>query len=530
MLLGNAVTAGKLALDFVSYARHPYTLERSIQLLQAGIARREPNFLGWIRQHAYGNPRSPYVQLLRAAGVELGDIEKLVRSEGLEGALQELLRLGVYLSYEEFKGRVDVVRGSQTFHFQETDFDNPAVRALYARISSGSSGARVSSPADIRLIAYQNASLTVAYTGYGLHRPLSVLWKNGPPDSDGLTFLLSQAAMDMPLAERWFTPTAPQGGALPLGQRVGLRVLGRLIGQRFPEPELLDLAQAEAITTWIRDARRRGTVLVRSSVSPGMMVAAAADRQGMDLSGVVFLVGGEAVTPARGAALTRLGSRLLQLYSTSEQGRLAISCPNAPLAETLHLLSDKVALITHERQYSGLTVRPFVLTSLYPLAPKLFLNVETDDTGVIESSHCGCPLEGVGYKTLLSDIRSFGKLTAQGRNVMGADMARILEEVLPPRFGGSPVDYQVVETEDADGAPRLILRINPAVGPVDDRLVVQTLLEQLRRVRHSYSVTADLWRQAETIAVERKLPIASASGKVLALYFAPMTTRTEDPV
>ena len=45
-----------------------------------------------------------------------------------------------------------------------------------------------------------------------------------------------------------------------------------------------------------------------------------------------------------------------------------------------------------------------------------------------------------------------------------ADVVRVLEEVLPRRFGGGPSDYQLVEEEADDGQPLLRLLVHPAVG------------------------------------------------------------------
>jgi len=41
----------------------------------------------------YGHPGSPYLQLLRAAGCEFGDLESLVVEEGLEGSFSRLVAL-----------------------------------------------------------------------------------------------------------------------------------------------------------------------------------------------------------------------------------------------------------------------------------------------------------------------------------------------------------------------------------------------------------------------------------------------------
>ncbi len=58
--------------------------------------------------HEYAG--SQYQPLLRWAGCEYGDLEKLVTRDGVEGTLQALFRQGVYLTVDEFKGRRPVIR------------------------------------------------------------------------------------------------------------------------------------------------------------------------------------------------------------------------------------------------------------------------------------------------------------------------------------------------------------------------------------------------------------------------------------
>ena len=76
-------------------------------------------------RYIYGYPRSPYLPLLAHAGAELGDLQTMVRQRGLEGTLEQLRDDGVYFSFEEFKGRMEVARGGRTHRFSERDFDNP---------------------------------------------------------------------------------------------------------------------------------------------------------------------------------------------------------------------------------------------------------------------------------------------------------------------------------------------------------------------------------------------------------------------
>ena len=242
----------------------------------------------------------------------------------------------------------------------------------------------------------------------------------------------------------------------------------------------------------------------------------------MDLTGVTFRVGGEASTPAKVAAMTRTGARSYPMYHLTEAGLVGMGCGQPVDCNDLHLLKDIVALIQHPRQVPGtnITVDAFHFTTLLPTAPKLMLNVESDDYGVIETRSCGCPLETYRFTEHLCDVRSFSKLTGEGVTLVGSEMVRILDEVLPAKFGGSPLDYQLAEEEDGHGFTRLSLFVSPRVQNVDEKEVIETVLDAMRRS----SVAADLaqahWRQAQTLRVQRKEPVWTDRGKLNPLHLA----------
>ena len=57
-------------------------------------------------------------------------------------------------------------------------------------------------------------------------------------------------------------------------------------------------------------------------------------------------------------------------------------------------------------------------------------------------------LAELGFTTHLHTVRSYEKLTSGGVMFMGSMLHELLEETLPARFGGSPLDYQLVEEEE----------------------------------------------------------------------------------
>src|SRR5215211_6306166 len=87
------------------FLRNPITAEQARAILARRLERRESDFLELIRRTVFSQADSPYRHLLALAGCEFGDIEALVRRDGVEGALRALLRSGVYLTIDEFKGR-----------------------------------------------------------------------------------------------------------------------------------------------------------------------------------------------------------------------------------------------------------------------------------------------------------------------------------------------------------------------------------------------------------------------------------------
>jgi hypothetical protein len=123
------------------YLHQPVGPEQSRATLRGRVERRETTFLTLLRDVVYAYPANPYRRLLLGAGCELGDVERLVAVEGLEGALLTLFQRGVYLTVEEFKGRRAVVRGSLTIELQPAQLRMPRLGSLATNRTSGSRGA-----------------------------------------------------------------------------------------------------------------------------------------------------------------------------------------------------------------------------------------------------------------------------------------------------------------------------------------------------------------------------------------------------
>src|SRR6266436_3821859 len=96
------------------FLKHPLTLADARRIVAERLAHREENFLRIVERSIFGNPASPYLALLRLAGCEYGDLARIVKRDGLDRALKTLRENGVYVSYEEFRGRTPIIRGATT--------------------------------------------------------------------------------------------------------------------------------------------------------------------------------------------------------------------------------------------------------------------------------------------------------------------------------------------------------------------------------------------------------------------------------
>jgi hypothetical protein len=92
-------------------------------------------------------------------------------------------------------------------------------------------------------------------------------------------------------------------------------------------------------------------------------------------------------------------------------------------------------------------------------------------------------------------------------------MIEILEHDLPARFGGSSLDYQLVEEEDERGFTRLTLLIHPRLSVPDENKPIQAIMEALARRGGAAEMSRGVWSQASTFRVRREAPTYTARGK-----------------
>lgn len=522
---------GRFVQGLPAYLRRPaLTLDEARAALEAGLAERNTRFLSIARRAIYPNPRSPYREMLRLAGCEYGDLESSVQTRGLEATLEELRAAGVYVTFEEYKGRHPIVRGGRAIEADERAFDNPLTSSVYEGRTGGSTGVGSRVETDLDNMRSQAPHLMMGRHVHGLLGVPMAVWHGELPDPTGIgIYLRSVAYRGQPV--RWFTPVTRDYYTPPVKFRMATRYvvwMSRLCGLPCPPPEPLPLEKAGVIARWAADAvKQHGGCEVVTTVSLALRVCLAAERDQVDLSGASFFGGGEPFTAAKNAVFTRVGVRYVAIYISEDTGPMGMPCAH-PLEENdQHLLEDNVALIQSPREVlgSGTKVDAFYFTSLRPTASKVLLNMESDDYGIVETRSCGCPYEELGYRRHVRQIRSFGKLTGEGVTLAGSEMIRILEEVLPGRLGGGPQDYQLLEEEDDLGLTRLTILVNPTVPIARDQDVIDAMLDAVRTSSHAGGLASSFWQQAETFRVRRQAPIWTARGKLIPIRVAALHDR-----
>ena len=509
----------RLTRDVPAFLRRPVTLAESIAWQRERLANREQWLLRVAERQMYAFPQSPHARLLRAAGCEPGDFQRLVQAEGVDGALTSLAARGVYVTFDEFKGRREAVRGSQRFQFADRDFNNPLATAHYAMMTGGSRGRRSSVPRSLDFIRESGYSMATGLDAHGVLDVPQAFWSTGP-----VNHILRFSKIGVPLGA-WFYPLSPLPKNVWLGG-VYLALLGRMSGHRLPLPVHCDLQQPAAVVAWLCERGRLGQpTCIISAVSSAVRIAAAATTAGVPLDGVTFFSRSEPYTEAKQRTIEASGARAFIAYGLSEAAVIAVSCaiPDAP--DDAHLFTSRYAIVQHTRPLDedGPDVDALLLSTLTDHAPKTLLNVETGDSAVLTERDCGCKLGAQGMRTHLSYIRSFEKLTGEGMTFVRSNLTQIVESVLPARFGGTAIDYQVLEEERLGGLPRLVLRVSPTVGAVDEDAVRAAFLGALAQEGALERYMVAFWTRANTIKVERALPLVTPAGKILPFHLLRAT-------
>lgn len=518
----DVVSGLRLLLRLPGFLRHPLTVEQARRILDRRLASREADFLRLVRGAVYAHRASPYRRLLEHAGCEYGDLERLVRHEGIEGALHILRQRGVYVAVEEYKGRRPLVRGSLTLPVSPAVFGNPLAAAHVPVQSSGSRGPGTSTSMDLAFIRDHGVNTCLALEAWGGGDWVKAVYS--VPGGAAIYRLLKLGSFGSPVA-RWFTPIDPAARDLAPRYRWSgplLRWGSRVGGRPVPGAELALLDDPLPLARWMADVLRAGrTPWVRTMPSLAVRVCQAAVDAGVELTGGRFTVSGEPVTAAKLDAIRRSGADAMPRYGAIESGPIGYGCLHPEAEDDVHVFHDLHAIVQADGDPT------LLVSSLRPTTAVVMLNFSMGDEGTLARRSCGCPLERTGWPGHLHTIRSREKLTTAGMTFLDFSVVRVLEEVLPARFGGGPSDYQLVEDEGAQGRSELRLLVHPRVGAVEPEAVRATFLAAIG-TGPGERLMSLVWRQSHVLRVERRPPIAASSGKILHLRtrrYAPDSPR-----
>jgi len=494
-------------------------LEEARRAVVNGLLQREDRLLDRIRHDVFGRPGSVYHQLFRHAGCELGDAEKLVRTAGVDDALRSLLRSGVYLTIDEFKGRKPVVRGQLSIQVSPEMLRSPRAAYHLPLRSGGSRSGGTPVLIDLRFVRDCAANCLVNFDVWDVLDRVKADWET---PGAGARFRLSKFAMFGETPAAWFSQVDPEDPSLPAVMRWNTRALrysSALVGRKLPLPVMATLDGAIPVVRWLHQQCREGRETVLFTF-PGSAVRACllAEEKGLSIGGTRFFLSGEPITQARLDTIARAGCVAMPRYGSIECGAIGYGCTNPACADDLHVLEHQHALIQAGDFLQDLGPKALLISSLHRHAPFLMLNVSMGDQADLSTRDCGCKWQQAGLTTHVSNIRSFEKLTGGGVTFLGTEAVAILEQALPARFGGAPTDYQLVEDETAAGEPVVVLRVHPRVGGVDTVQVRDYFLEQLGGESTAASVMAQMWRDAGTVQVAREAPAVSGAGKILHLH------------
>lgn len=496
--------------------RETITIEEASRVILEGVGRRRERFLLKLEAAVCASPRSPYRKLLAAAGCELGDVKRLVETEGLEGALKALARAGVYVSYEEFKCRKPAVRGSQTFHFRIDDFDNPLLTEHFSTTTGGTRGAPSRVPMGVDYIRELAPHWAVFLAENScLDAPL-IFWT---PRHAGMVSRYLACALSNQKYAHWFVSEEMKS----ITGRLYAECIDWLARQAggFPRPARAPFSAPDPVLDRLLELLAEGKApCVNTAPSAAVKLSLEAQRRGAGLTGVTFLLGAEPLTPARRRTIEASGARAAPLYGSSEAAWIGGQCSRPAHPDEVHVLLDGYAIIPagEPARDGGAGGQTLLFTSMHRFATKILLNADIGDRAVMETRRCDCLYDRLGCHLRLHSIRSSDKITELGVTFAVQDVFHVLEDVLPRRFGGTAGDYQLVEARDAQGLPRYTMLVNPALPGIDERRLPAAFLSEMGKLEGYYRFMTAAWAREKLIGVRRAPPLAGPLGKVLPFH------------
>jgi hypothetical protein len=516
----------RLAGDLPEFFRGQITVAQAEEEIKRALENRAERFLELVRTRIYQRPDSPYLKLLKTAGCEFSDLQARIQRRGLEATLEELAGAGVYLTVDEFKGKKEVRRGNESFRVSAKDFEPPAPSPGFMTQSSGTNNAPVRSIISLDRIAIQALEVAIFFSAHGLLDRSHAMYDAILSAGGGMRNLLINAKLGI-TTDRWFARKVPTktflGRCYQYWSTYLIVMMGKGYGPGFPRPEFIDTGDMGPIVRWVSEKRLAGkTCCIKTAASNAARIAQAAGKLGISLAGTKFIVGGEPFTEAKRETIHRAGAAATVHYVFSAGGSVGNGCADPLYPDEVHINQHTFAVIPHHKPLNndGPPIRPLLFTTLLPTDPRLLLNVENGDYGILEERDCGCALQRAGLTRHLRHIRSYEKFTSEGMNYFYGDLFDTLEKILPAEFGGGPGDYQLVEEEDDRGQTRLTLRVHPDVPNLNEDALLRRLHEELAKGSRANEFGAKVWQAAGTLRIRREIPYTSARGKILPLHIS----------
>lgn len=509
-----------------AFLRLRMSADQAEEITRTLLRDRGANFLATLEHGVFGNPRSAYLPMFAIARITRDDVAAWVREDGLEGTLHRLHEAGIRASFEEFKARTPIVRAGREIPLDPLGFDSPQVRGYYVTSSGGSTGTARRVRLDLQHLRNSVPRQLLLHRAEGGALVPRIVWLDLPP-APGLNWVLRGAAAGEAPAT-WYTSVwGGQGTSRRFQWSTQATVLtARLCGRPIAAPIYLPMDRADIIAVRTRQLLdQHGGCIVSSGVSRLVRIALAARKAGLTLEGAVFSGGGEPPTPAKVQEIEASGARFTSAYHLSEAGWVGRHCTTSADPNDQHVMRDHLAVIQIPHAIPGFdrTVQALCYTTLLPSAPKLLLNFESDDYGILETRACTCPWGVLGFTEHVREIRSYRKLTGEGLTLVGSDMERIIEAALPLAHGGSSLDYQLMEEEGSHGFTRFILLVHPALALPDPAAVRHSFLEAVAAMGAEAGHAHAILSQPDVLVVRHAPPRWTARGKLLPLHIQHRT-------
>ena len=231
--------------------------------------------------------------------------------KGLEPALRDLLRHGVYLSVDEVKGRQPVVRGSLTVPVHPDMARNPLARRHVPVASSGSRGSPTMTLMDLAFVRDHGVNVCLALEAAGGSDWVKAVY--AVPGGAALYRMLKLSSFGTRVA-RWFTQVDPATPGLDPRYRWSHRLVRwTSLAAGVPLPDPVPRPARRPAPRRALDGRgrpaRRDTVGADAPELRRASLPGRGRRRGRPAQAPSLTVSGEPVTEASSTPIRRSGRR-----------------------------------------------------------------------------------------------------------------------------------------------------------------------------------------------------------------------------